>query len=183
MRAKVNDMTHTTGLEGLGNSQKLHPPLHEAITLHYDAGVDADGDPVVFAVLHMEDLAKLPTDLLSGLGVGADHVDISGDPAFFVGDDMTMKLYVDTDAYPAFKADLMDIVEDLGLVLKDAHGDLRLLMGNGDDIATPDMPAYVHAGFERIDTAEALETLYRERHLTQGYAPRRDEDGSGPQLS
>ncbi len=176
-------MNHTTSLSDLAKSHAVHPPLADAITLHYDAGVDADGDPVVYAVVHMDDLCKLPTDLLSGLGVGADHVDMNGDPAFFVGDDTTMKLYVDTDAYPAFKADLTDIVEDLGLVLKDAHGDLRILLGRGDDIATPDMPAYVHAGFERIDTAEALETLYRERHLEHGYAPRRDEDGSGPQLS
>ncbi|MFG6573550.1 hypothetical protein ACGYLO_18300 [Sulfitobacter sp. 1A13353] len=176
-------MTHTTSLAGLAKAHELHPPLQDAITLHYDAGVDADGDPVVFAVLHLDDLAKLPTDLLSGLGIGADHDDVNGDPAFFVGDDLSMKLYVDTDAYPAFKADLMDIVEDLGLVLKDAHGDLRLLMGEGNDIATPDMPAFVHAGFERINTAEAIEMLYRERHLEHGYAARRDDDGSGPQFS
>jgi hypothetical protein len=177
------DMNHTTSLSGLAKSHALHPPQRDAITLHYDAGIDADGDPIVFAVLGMDDLCKLPTDLLSGLGVGADRIDAGGDPVFFVGDAVSMKLYVDTDSYPAFKADLTDIVEDLGMALLDAHGDLRMLMGSGNDIATPDMPAFVHAGFERINTDEALETLYRERHLQNGYAPRREDDSSGPQFS
>ncbi|HDZ51491.1 hypothetical protein LCGC14_0112400 [marine sediment metagenome] len=176
-------MNHTTSLSGLAKSHAHHPPQRDSVTLRYDAGVDADGDPVVYAVLGMDDLCKLPTDLLSGLGVGSDRRDAGGDAVFFIGDEVSMKLYVDTDTYPAFKADLTDIVEDLDMTLLDAHGDLRMLMGDGDDIATPDMPAFVHAGFERINTAEALETLYRERHLEKGYAPRRGDDSSGPQLS
>lgn len=154
-------MFQAVDLSSLAENQSV--PLMDDITLRYDAGQNASGDPVVFMVIDTKHLCQLPTDLLSGLGVGADREDRLGDPTFFVGDESCMKLIVDTDAFPSFKADLIDISEEHGIRLVDAIGDLKMLCGDNGDIGIPDMPAYVHAGMERIDTQVALSALEDER--------------------
>jgi hypothetical protein len=175
-------MTKNVTLAGLAQAQAVYDAPADAITLHYDAARDCDGDPVVYAVLSGDDLCKLPTDLLSGLGIGADRNDVQGDPAFFVGDDETLRLYVDTDVYPNFKADLIDVAEDHGIKLYDAHGDLHHLTGGGPDIAVPDMPAFVHAGFERIDTSFAIAAISQQRMQDMRLIKRAANDDPGPEL-
>lgn len=176
-------MTQIAHLAVLAQAQAFQPPAPEAITLRYDAARDADGDPVVYAVLSAEDLRKVPSDLLSGLGVGADKRDVQGDPVFFVGNDAGLSLYVDTDVFPNFKADLIDIAADLGMPLRDAEGDLKMLCAGGLDMAIPDMPAFVHAGMERIDTAVAIATLELERDQSHRLARKMREDDQGSEPS
>jgi len=175
-------LTMTLNLAGLATAQAA-PLLHDdGITLRYDAGRDSNGDPVVFAVIDSEDLCQLPVDVLSGLGVGPDRADRQGDPVFFAGRNDVMRLYVDTDAFPNFKADLVDIADDHGIRLYDAIGDLKALCGTHGDIAAPDMPAYVHAGFERISSDVALSMLVDQRRDLQSAMPRKDENGSGSEF-
>jgi hypothetical protein len=173
---------HTTDLAGLAQAQAIPLPYVDAITIRYDAGVDSDGDPVVYAVVDSEDLCKLPVDVLSSLGVGADRQDIDGDPVFFAGNDHVLRLFVDTDAYPSFKADLIDIAEDHGLDLRDAHGDLRALCGGQNDIGKPNMPAFVHAGHERIDSNVALAMLAYERQATPVIYIGKEDDAPGSEF-
>lgn len=174
-------MTQHINLAGLALAQAIHQPPMEAITLRYDASRNAANEPVIYAYVTSMDICKLPTDVLSGLGVGADRVENNGDPVFFVGDDEELRLYVDTEVYPSFKADLQDIAEQHGIPLRDAHGDLRALTGSNGDVGLPDMPAFVHAGLERIDCASALATISIERDQML-YAIRKEpNDGPGLQ--
>lgn len=175
-------MSQITSLSALAEIQAHHHDTPGDITLRYDASRDADGDPVVYAVLHDADLVKLPTDLLSGLGIGADSMDQDGDPVFFVGDETSLRLYVDTDRFENFKADLVDIAEEEGLVLMDARGDLALLRGGGAEISVPDMPAFVHAGMERVETTEAIATIAMQRDMARRQQRRVEHDDPGSQL-
>lgn len=179
-------MNQTLNLASLAVAQAIPPDHADGITLRYDASIDGDGDPVVYAVIESSDLCKLPIDVLSGLGIGADRQDQIGDSVFFVGDDASLRLLVDTDVFPSFKADLEDITSDHGITLYNAQGDLHALCGPDGDIIVPNMPAFVHAGMGRIATDVALAMLTEERlemtaRLTTSNG-KDDDNGFGPQL-
>lgn len=180
-QVRIPIVTQTISLSDLAAAQAVDPSQDNSITIRYDASRDAGGDPAVYLVLDSSNLCKLPTDILSGLGIGRDHKDVDGDPAFFVGDQDTLRLLVDTDRFQNFKADLIDAAEDHGIMVQDAHGDLRALCGPNGDIGVPDMPSFVHAGLDRIGTQIALSILEMERRDWMMSVNAERDYGSGPE--
>ena len=146
----------------------MRPEDESCIVLRYDAARDGEDQPVVYGFFHDTDLEKLPVDMLSYLGVGADGE--LTHKSFFVANDGDMRLYFDTDQFGAFKSDLRDILKgihgpDGPLSLIEANGDLEFFLTDEGLIDAPDSPCYAYEGMSKIDTDVALSILDGRRNV------------------
>lgn len=145
-------------------TERLNSALTEAaapegaIKLRFDAGRIAS-EPIIYACVSAEDLSLIPTDELSILGIGADISDIGGDPIFFVGDEASLELYVDLDAYPNFQSELAGVAMARGLSLSIARGDWATMVDAQGEFIAPDVPGFVRKGFEKVPPATALHII------------------------
>ena len=133
-----------------------------SIAMEFDLG-RAGNDPVVYACINAEDLASLPVEELSVLGIGADMPNKGGDSIFFVGDDQDLFLYVDTDDYPDFREHLGEIVLSHGLNLTVAEGQWADMLDGSADFIAPKVPGFVSRGYEKVDPDIALVLLEKRR--------------------
>lgn len=150
-----------------------------AVAVRYD-GMMRQGEPVVFAVVSLSDLAKLPDEAIEGLDLlkrGEDGLLKGSANAFFMRSHYGTSLIVDTEAHDAFLPRLMDICQDLEIPVLTAQGDLRLMADAQGEIAPPAKPAFLTNGHRNVPVRQALEEIQILRQdLEQARPGLADED-------
>lgn len=159
-----------------------------AIAIRYD-GMMRQGEPVVFAVVSLRDIAKLPDAAMDGLDLlkrGEDGALKGSAHAFFMRSHYGTSLIVDTGAHEDFLPRLVDICEDLDMPVLTAQGDLRLMADAQGEIAPPSTPAFLTNGHRNVPVRQALEEILDLRQTLASSGPKlqdEDPDNDYPTLS
>lgn len=148
----------------LAEAHRKKPPLPDSLVHEEESGILVRYDgmtrqeyPVIFAVMDIDDVAKLPADLFDRIGLAPEPgtVNAANPHAFCVeSPDQTM-LCLDTDAYGGFLQDLFARVRKGELSLFVAQGDLKLMCDEAGDITPPQQPAFIRNGCRPVSGAEA----------------------------
>lgn len=154
-------MQHQTVVSSLAQDHMMPPALpggadrSDVIVIEYDVARDEDGEPLVYSVISEDSLRHIPSDILAGVGISGEAFR-QGDPAFFVGDDEHLRLYVDVDKFPTFIDDLADQGQEEGLKVFNSIGNLAATMNDAGMIIPPAVPAFVEMGLDQIDNDVAI---------------------------
>lgn len=144
----------------------------DTVLVRYD-GMTRNGEPVVYAVLTVDALARVPASTMQGLGmlVRAEDDSLRGSPhAFFRQTPAGVSLYVDTDVHETFLGRFVDACKDNGVMALAAMGDLDLMRNGGEDIDPPAQAAFMVNGFPPVPVRNALEIVREKRAELQDRA-------------
>ena len=143
-------------------SANLMERREDSVMLRYDGRMLLDlGEQEFFVVIPLEDVAKLPEDVLD-LG----RAEIGGPTAFFRQTPSGPALYLEQESNNAQLCKLRDYVAAGRIGLIDCIGDLRA-MGAPGCMDAPKFAAFEENDFASIDPAQAIdaiETIRQERH-------------------
>lgn len=162
------DMTRAERAEAVALAHFLPIPLRQEaregrarnILVRFDA-MERNDEPVVFAVIGVGDLAKLPEDTLQGLKMLTigDDGRLRGNPdAFFMRGPNGVSLYVNTDNDGGVVDRIYDIALEEDMVVEVADGDLRLLSDPDGEIVAPASPAF--GAFDHVPVRKAIEMIH-----------------------
>ena len=165
------------------------PAGDQPAVIRYDGSMK-DGEPVVYAVVRLQDIARLSPGIL-------DDLDISGSRtgrvqpeagAFFVSAPQGPALYVNTNRHEDFLPRFADECEDRDIDVVTASGDLKLMSGVNGDMAPPATAAWVENGSPIIPAGKAMMMLMQmriDRQISDSLAataPMEDPDHGLPSL-
>jgi len=156
----------------LAEAHRQKPPIpdhlfheHESgILVRYD-GMMRHGHAVVFAVMDLEDMAKLPESLFARISLMPDPgtANTANPHAFCVENLDQALICLDTDFHARFMQDLFAQAREGGLPVLVAQGDLKLMVNDKDEIDPPEQPAFMRNGFRPASGEDAHARLMRLR--------------------
>lgn len=153
---------------------RLREDREAGVLIRYDAKLQA-GEPVVFAVLSSEDLAKLPGNLFEELDFEGDD-GRAPDAAFFVENPFSIQLYVDSDRGETFLSAMRTFCDAQGRPVLSAQGDLDLICDASGEINAPEQAAFEQNGYDRIPFRDALDAIAELRRGREAVSPEKDRD-------
>jgi|GEM_PF-5867437 len=135
-----------------------------SIVVRYDAGRKADGE-VIYAMISLTDLAKLPGSVLEGINMlskGPDGSLVGSPNAFFrAHPEEGNVLYVNTWEHGDFVTTLGNEAVRSGLEAFMANGDINAFRGpDGSDIDPPETPAFIALNMEHLPVRVAISELH-----------------------
>ncbi len=139
---------------------------NDTVLVRYDGELSKGGDTVVLAVVAVEDLAKMPPQVMSGLDLLVERQDGTyqgSEHAFFRRTQAGVALYVDTDTHPHFIDRILRASQEQGLVVLNAVGDLDHMVDPQGDIRPQRLAAWRADRFEPVPVRGALDMIVEKR--------------------
>lgn len=124
----------------------------QSVLVRYD-GKRIEDENIMFVILSVADLAKLPPEVMD-----LREADIDGETAFFRETPAGVSLYLEADTHAERLMALRNFALSGPLGLLDCLGDLRI-MGAPDALRAPARPAYEENDFGVVDAKSALRLL------------------------